>query len=93
MIDLGGDYYRLLVDGSYAIKVESPGYESQTKHVTVHNEPMQDNAQRLDFILQPISNKQVSLRQILKEIFKTVRKSCFFSLYLKHFLTFSINYW
>jgi hypothetical protein len=76
LLDLDGDYYRLLIDGSYAIKVESPGYESQTKYVTVHNEPKQDNAQRLDFILQPISNKQVGLRQMLKELFKIVRK-CF----------------
>ncbi len=51
-IDLGGDYYRLLTDGSYAIQVKSPGYKTQMKYVHVNNKPNENNAQRLDFILQ-----------------------------------------
>jgi hypothetical protein len=91
-IDFGGDYFRLLVDGSYKIQVESPGYEIETQYVTVHNEPMQYNAQRLDFILQPVTSKRMNFQQMLTRFFNLVRKFVF-SLRLKYFLGFSISYW
>ena len=51
-IDFGGDYYRLLRDGLYAIAVESPGYERQIRYIKVDNQVNENHAQRLDFILR-----------------------------------------
>ncbi|CAF2789085.1 unnamed protein product [Rotaria sp. Silwood2] len=79
--NIGGDYYRLLIDGTYAVQVISPGYETQTRYVQVHNKPNQNNAKRLDFILQRASIKRVNLRRMLRKFFDTV-KSSFFLLYL-----------
>jgi carboxypeptidase E len=61
-----GDYYRLLTDGSYAIQVKKPGYESQTQYVNVHNKEHQSHAQRLDFTLQSASSERVNLQRMLK---------------------------
>lgn len=65
--NLDGDYYRLLTDGSYAIQVKSPGYETQTKYIEVHNKPHQTNAQRLDFILRPITSERINLQRLLRQ--------------------------
>ncbi|CAF3098469.1 unnamed protein product [Rotaria sp. Silwood2] len=62
-----GNYYRLLVDGTYAIKVAKPGYESQIQYVKIHNKEHQTNAQRLDFTLQTASSERISLQQILRK--------------------------
>jgi len=64
---LGGDYYRLLTDGSYAIQVKSPDYQTQTQYVTVHNKPNENDAQRLDFVLQPTSNERIQLQRVFKQ--------------------------
>ncbi|XP_033747917.1 carboxypeptidase E-like [Pecten maximus] len=47
-----GDYYRLLVDGTYMIVAEKPGYTSQKQKVIVKNHPLNE-ALKLDFILMP----------------------------------------
>ncbi len=70
---MGGDYYRLLVDGSYAVQVKSPGYEIQTQYVNVENKPNQNNAQRLDFILQPIPNERIQFRRMLRKYLNKVK--------------------
>ncbi len=64
---MGGDYYRLLTDGSYAIQVKSLDYETQTQYVTVHNKPNENDAQRLDFVLQPTSNERIQLQRVFKQ--------------------------
>ncbi len=74
MIDSGGDYYRLLTDGSYAIQVKSEGYETQTQYVNVHNKANQNNAQRLDFILESASNERLQLRQLFRRYLDKVFK-------------------
>ena len=66
LIDSGGDYYRLLTDSSYAIQVKSEGYETQTQYVNVHNKANQNNAQRLDFILESASNERLQLQQLFR---------------------------
>ncbi|CAF1465586.1 unnamed protein product [Adineta steineri] len=61
-----GDYYRLLTDGSYAIQVKKPGYESQTKYIKVHNKEHQTNAQKVDFTLELLSAERQDLQRMLK---------------------------
>ncbi|CAF3445820.1 unnamed protein product [Rotaria socialis] len=63
-----GDYYRLLVDGTYAIQVKKPGYESQTRHITVHNKEYQTDAHRYDFTLQTVSSEEDNLRRMLRKL-------------------------
>jgi hypothetical protein len=67
-----GDYYRLLVDGSYAIQVKKKGYESQIQYIEVNNKDHQINAQRVDFILQPASSEQTELRRMLGQFMNKV---------------------
>ncbi|CAF1387591.1 unnamed protein product [Rotaria sordida] len=61
-----GDYYRLLADGTYGIKVTKPGYESQIQYVDIHNKEHQTNAQRLDFTLQSVSSEQFNLQRMFR---------------------------
>jgi hypothetical protein len=84
---LNGDYYRLLTDGSYAIQVKSPGYETQTQYVSVYNKPNENNAQRLDFVLQKTSNERVQLQQMLRQYLDKVQS--FFS-FFKYFFLFLV---
>jgi len=65
-----GDYYRLLGDGSYAIQVKKPGYESQTKYINVHNKEHQTDAQRLDFTLQSTSSERLDLQRMLRQFYE-----------------------
>ncbi|CAF4337358.1 unnamed protein product, partial [Adineta steineri] len=67
--NIGGDYYRLLVDGSYAVEVSYPGFKSQTQYVDVNYKSQQTDAQRLDFILESVSSKRSNLRKILSNLF------------------------
>jgi carboxypeptidase E len=62
-----GDYYRLLTDGSYAIQVKKPGYETQIQYVKVHNKDQQTDAQRLDFTLQATSSERADLQRMLRQ--------------------------
>jgi len=66
-IDPDGDYYRLLADGSYAIQVKKPGYESQTQYIKIHNKNQQSQAQRLDFTLQTTSTERADLQRLLRQ--------------------------
>jgi len=63
----GGDYYRLLADGSYAIQVKKEGYETQTQYISVHNKEHQVEAQRIDFILQSTSSERLNLQHMLRQ--------------------------
>ncbi len=72
---MDGDYYRLLTDGSYKIQVLTPGYQTQSKYITVNNKPNENNAQRLDFILQPTSTKRI--QRILKQLSNKVNHFVF----------------
>ena len=63
---MDGDYYRLLRDGSYTVQVKCPGYQSQSKYIHVNNKLHENNAQRLDFILQPTPTQRI--QRILKEL-------------------------
>jgi len=83
---LNGDYYRLLTDGSYAIQVKSPGYETQTQYIDVNNKPNENNAQRLDFVLKPTSNERVQLQRMLGQYFEKVQSFVFFFLNIFLFL-------
>jgi len=65
-----GDYYRLLGDGSYAIQVKKPGYESQTQYINVHNKEHQTDAQRLDFTLQSTSTERLDLQRMLRQFYE-----------------------
>ena len=65
-LDVGGDFYRLLADGSYEIKVKKAGYKTQSKRIDVHNQVGQHDAQRLDFVLEPTSSERASLQQIFR---------------------------
>ena len=65
-LDVGGDFYRLLADGSYEVKVKKAGYKTQTKRIDVHNQVGQHDAQRLDFVLEPTSFERASLQQIFR---------------------------
>ena len=42
--DADGDYYRLLVDGFYKVKVTAPGYHPMSKCVVVENNNLMENA-------------------------------------------------
>ncbi|CAF0774571.1 unnamed protein product [Rotaria sordida] len=64
-----GDYYRLLIDGIYAVQVISSGYKTQTQYIQVHNKPYQYSAKRLDFILHRASIKQIKLQQLIRKFF------------------------
>ena len=55
-LDAPGDYYRLLLDGSYAIEVKHLAYETQTQYINLQNKPLQHNAQRLDFTLRAVNS-------------------------------------
>ena len=74
-IDPSGDYYRLLVDGSYAIQVKKAGYESQVKYIDVNNKEQQKNAQRVDFTLQSISSERADLKQMLRRFLDKVSRT------------------
>jgi len=63
----GGDYYRLLADGSYAIQVKKSGYETQVQYIEIENEQDQINAQRLDFTLHEASSDRLDLQRMLKQ--------------------------
>jgi carboxypeptidase E len=65
--NVDGDYYRLLIDGSYAIQVKKPNYETEVQYVDVKNQPHQYNAQRVDFILRAPSADRVELQRMLKQ--------------------------
>ncbi len=71
-IDPNGDYYRLLTDGSYAIQVKKPGYETQVQYVKVHNKDQQTDAQRLDFTLQATSSERADLQRMLRQYMNKV---------------------
>ena len=75
LTDAGGDYYRLLTDGSYAIHVKKPGYETETQYITVHNQDHQSSAQRVDFVLQSTSSDRINLQQMLRKFLDKVRAS------------------
>jgi len=49
---LGGDYWRLALDGNYNVTVDAYGYEPVSRLVTVRNEHGKQ-AQRVDFQLEP----------------------------------------
>lgn len=68
-IDAGGDYYRLLIDGTYAIKIESLGYKNAIEYVNITNQARQIHAKRLDFILQ----RSISKPRVFKEYFQKFR--------------------
>lgn len=79
-IDFGGDYYRLLTDGSYAIQVKSEGYETQTQYIKISNKLNENNAQRLDFVLKPTSNERIQLQRIFRQYLdKVLKKKLFIS--------------
>lgn len=59
-LDIHGDYFRLLLDGSYAIQAVHDGYEPKMHYVHVHNKQHQHDAQRLDFTLQPTTMRSSS---------------------------------
>ena len=71
-LDIDGDYYRLLADGSYMIEVEKEGYESQTRRVTVNNDKHLMGAKRLDFVLEATLDERLSLRQLLRKYMSKV---------------------
>lgn len=50
--NIHGDYYRLLIDGSYAIQAIHEYYEPHIEYIQIHNKRHQFEAQRLDFTLQ-----------------------------------------
>lgn len=52
-----GDYYRLLMNGDYRIRVVADGYYPEERCVTVSNKHMEE-AQVVDFNLTPTSSKQ-----------------------------------
>ncbi|CAF1291876.1 unnamed protein product, partial [Didymodactylos carnosus] len=63
-----GDYWRLLVDGSYAIQINKPGYETSVKYVDVENKKHAE-AQQVNFILnRRMSDKQLNIRVFLKRL-------------------------
>jgi len=62
-----GDYYRLLADGSYAIQVKKPGYETQIQYIKIHNKDQQSHAQRLDFTLETVSTERINLERMLRQ--------------------------
>lgn len=64
--NVGGDFYRLLADGSYEVKVKKAGYKTQSQTIDVHNQVGQHHAQRLDFVLKPASSERASLQQIFR---------------------------
>jgi hypothetical protein len=66
-LDPQGDYYRLLADGSYAIQVKKPGYESQTQYIDIHHKENQINADRLDFTLQTSSSERLDVQRMLRQ--------------------------
>ena len=76
-LDIDGDYYRLLADGTYVIEVEKEGYETQTRRVTVHNDRHPTGAKRLDFALEATSDERLSIRQLLRKYMSKVIKSFF----------------
>jgi len=51
---MGGDYWRLALDGKYNVTVEAYGYEPVSRVVTVHN-VHGNEAQRVDFQLEPLA--------------------------------------
>lgn len=51
-----GDYWRILVPGSYEIEVSAPGYDSESKTCTV----IQDKETNLDFALKKMRIKKTS---------------------------------
>jgi hypothetical protein len=51
---VGGDFWRLLVPGTYNVTVEATGYEPLSKAVTVTN-PVHTEALRVDFEMAPIT--------------------------------------
>jgi carboxypeptidase E len=61
-----GDYYRLLIDGSYVIQVKHPDYQTEVQRVDVKNEPHQSSAQRVDFTLQSVSSERANLKRMLQ---------------------------
>lgn len=71
-LDPHGDYYRLLTDGSYAIQVKKPGYESQTQYISIHNKEHQADAHRLDFTLQTTSAERLDLQRMLRQYMNKV---------------------
>ena len=69
-LDLDGDYYRLLPDGSYAIEVNSFGYKKAIQYVTVQNQINQFNAQRVDFVLKQATVEEINRQKVLKKYWK-----------------------
>lgn len=56
-----GDYYRILIDGHYKLRVEKPGYYPQEVEVEVRNQPMTE-ALVQDFALVPMEEPVVDDR-------------------------------
>jgi len=52
-----GDYWRLLTPGKFEVVVQADGYEPMSKAIDVAN-PLQTEAVRLDFALQPTAEQQ-----------------------------------
>ena len=76
-LDIDGDYYRLLADGTYLIEVGKEGYESQRRRVNVNNEEHPREAKRLDFVLESPSAEDWSIRQMLRQYMDHVRSVSF----------------
>lgn len=65
-----GDYWRLLVPGTYTVRIVKEGYQPQEKSVVVEN-PEHTEAKRLDFSLQPektSKDKDVSAENEIDEV-------------------------
>ncbi|XP_013414827.1 carboxypeptidase E [Lingula anatina] len=56
-----GDYWRLLIPGSYMVTVTAPGYLPQTKCMEVTN-PFRTEAKEVDFELQPLREDAMSVK-------------------------------
>lgn len=64
-----GDYYRLLTNGNYRVTASVEGFLSVTKFVTVVNKPYNE-AQVLNFTLQPVSVYKIKLIILLLSFFR-----------------------
>ncbi|CAD6195670.1 unnamed protein product [Caenorhabditis auriculariae] len=64
-----GDYYRVLPKGQYQLFVAAPGYEPQTRNVTVENK-VRDSALTMDFALRPLQAvaEEEQLAEMIEEL-------------------------
>ena len=66
LIGRHGDYYRLLIDGYYQIRVIASGFQSQVRCHKVHNK-MFHEADRLDFVM--ISQNHRNKRDVKERLY------------------------